>query len=210
MKSFAERNPFIIGAIGVTIVGGIMALALNYDKLPIVNSEQHYSAYFAEAGGLRAGAPVQVAGFRIGQVSAVKLDGAQVLVTFDVDKSVHLGERSEANIRTKTLLGSKVLEVTPRGDGQLSAPIPVERTRSPYQLPDALGDLSTTISGLNTNAVSDALATLSQTFQDTPPDLKAAVDGVARFSQTLDTRDQQLRNLVGQRQQSHHGAIRTR
>jgi len=40
------------------------------------------------------------------------------------------------------------------------------------------------------------LATLSQTFQDTPPDLKAAVDGVARFSQTLDTRDQQLRNLL--------------
>ncbi len=37
---------------------------------------------------------------------------------------------------------------------------------------------------------------LSQTFQDTPPDLKAAVDGVARFSQTLDTRDQQLRNLL--------------
>jgi phospholipid/cholesterol/gamma-HCH transport system substrate-binding protein len=89
-----------------------------------------------------------------------------------------------------------VLQVTPRGDGDLSAPIPLERTRSPYQLPDALGDLSTTVSGLDTNAVSDALATLSQTFQDTPPDLKAAVDGVARFSQTLDTHDQQLRNLL--------------
>jgi phospholipid/cholesterol/gamma-HCH transport system substrate-binding protein len=196
MKSFAERNPFIIGAIGSSLVAGVVALALNYDKLPLVNSERHYSAYFAEAGGLRSGAPVQVAGFRIGQVSSVKLDGAQVLVAFDVDKSVHLGERSEANIRTKTLLGAKVLQVTPRGGGELSAPIPLERTRSPYQLPDALGDLSTTITGLNTNAVSDALATISQTFQDTPPDLKAAVDGVARFSQTLDTRDQQLRNLL--------------
>ena len=196
MKSFAERNPLIIGAVGIALVAGTMALALNYDKLPIVNSKNHYSAYFGEAGGLRAGAPVQVAGFRIGQVSAVKLDGAQVLVSFDVDKDVHLGERSEANIRTKTLLGAKVLEVTPRGDGQLSAPIPLGQTRSPYQLPDALGDLSSTISGLNTNAVSDALATLSQTFHDTPPDLKAAVDGVARFSQTLDTHDQQLRNLL--------------
>jgi phospholipid/cholesterol/gamma-HCH transport system substrate-binding protein len=196
MKSFAERNPFVIGAVGVSLVAGVVALAMNYDKLPLINSERHYSAYFAEAGGLRSGAPVQVAGFRIGQVSSVKLDGAQVLVAFDVDKSVHLGDRTEANIRTKTLLGAKVLQVTPRGDGQLSTPIPLERTRSPYQLPDALGDLSTTITGLNTNAVSDALATISQTFQDTPPDLKAAVDGVARFSQTLDTRDQQLRNLL--------------
>jgi phospholipid/cholesterol/gamma-HCH transport system substrate-binding protein len=196
MKSFAERNTFIIGAVGILLVAGVGALALNYDKLPLVNSERQYSAYFAEAGGLRSGAPVQVAGFRIGQVSSVKLDGAQVLVAFDVDKSVHLGERSEANIRTKTLLGAKVLQVTPRGDGELSAPIPLARTRSPYQLPDALGDLSTTITGLNTNAVSDALATISQTFQDTPPDLKAAVDGVARFSQALDNRDQQLRNLL--------------
>jgi phospholipid/cholesterol/gamma-HCH transport system substrate-binding protein len=202
MKSFAERSPFVIGAIGVSLVAGIAALALNYDKLPLVNAEKHYSAYFAEAGGLKTGAPVQVAGLRIGQVSSVKLDGAQVLVTFDVDDSVHLGERSEANIRTKTLLGAKVLQVTPRGGGQLSAPIPLERTRSPYQLPDALGDLSTTITGLNTTAVSDALTTLSQTFHDTPPDLKAAVDGVARFSQVLDTHDQQLRNLLANANQA--------
>ncbi|MDT5213540.1 MAG: phospholipid/cholesterol/gamma-HCH transport system substrate-binding protein, partial [Mycobacterium sp.] len=83
MKSFAERNTFIIGAVGILLVAGVGALALNYDKLPLVNSERQYSAYFAEAGGLRSGAPVQVAGFRIGQVSSVKLDGAQVLVAFD-------------------------------------------------------------------------------------------------------------------------------
>lgn len=35
---------------------------------------------------------------------------------------------------------------------------------SPYQLPDALGDLATTISGLNTDQLSDSLATLAQTF----------------------------------------------
>jgi len=196
MKSFAERNLFIIGAAGISLIIGITVLALQYDKLPFVNSAKHYSAYFAEVGGLRSGVAVQVAGYRVGEVSAVELDGARVLVKFNVDQSVHLGERSEANIRTKSLLGAKVLEVTPRGDGQLSATIPVERTKAPYQLPDALGDLSATISGLNTHAVSDALATLAHTFQDTPPDLKMAVQGVARFSQTLDARDAQLRTLL--------------
>jgi len=39
MKSFAERNPLIIGAVGIALVAGTMALALNYDKLPIVNSK---------------------------------------------------------------------------------------------------------------------------------------------------------------------------
>ena len=196
MKSFSERNLVIVGAVGASLTVGLAALALEYDKLPFINRANNYSAYFTEAGGLRSGAPVQVAGYRVGEISSVKLDGARVLVTFHVDKSVHVGDRSEAQVRTKSLLGAKVLEITPRGDGQLSETIPTDRTRPPYQLPDALGDLSLTISGLNTTSVSDALATLSQTFASTPPELRAAVDGVARFSQTLDTRDAELRNLL--------------
>lgn len=196
MKSFSERNPLIVGGVGILVTLGTVAAALEYDKLPFVNRTNHYSAYFAEAGGLKAGAAVQVAGYRVGQVSSVDLDGPRVLVDFDVDDDVRIGEMSEANIRTKSLLGAKVLQITPRGNGQLSSTIPLERTRSPYQLPDALGDLSATISGLNTNAVSDALTTLAQTFQDTPPDLKVAVAGVARFSQSIDARDEQLRRLL--------------
>jgi phospholipid/cholesterol/gamma-HCH transport system substrate-binding protein len=196
MKSFAERSPLLIGAVGVALTAAIVVTALQYKQLPFFNSAKQYSAYFAEAGGLRSGAAVQVAGFRVGEVSDVALDGARVLIRFDVDQSVHLGERTEAAIKTKSLLGAKILEITPRGDGQLSDPIAVDRTTPPYQLPDALGELSTTVGALNTNQVSDALATLAQTFQDTPPDLKLAVAGVARFSQTLDRRDAELRNLL--------------
>ena len=196
MKTFSERNKFVMGAVGVALIAGIATTALNFDKLPLINRDNHYTAYFAEAGGLLTGAPVQVAGYRVGEVSSIELDGARVRIEFNINKSVYLGDRTEANVRTKTLLGAKLLEVTPRGDSPLSGPIPLDRTRPPYQLPDALGDLSATISGLNTNTVSDALATLSETFRDTPPALKSAVDGVARFSQTLDARDTQLRSLL--------------
>jgi phospholipid/cholesterol/gamma-HCH transport system substrate-binding protein len=196
MKSFSERSPLLIGGIGVALAVVIVAGALGYKKLPMFDSGREYSASFAEAGGLRTGAAVQVAGFRVGEVSSVDLDGQRVLITFDVDKSVALGDRTEAAIKTKSLLGAKVLDITPRGEGQLVGTIPAERTTSPYQLPDALGDLSATVSGLNTTQVSDALATLSQTFADTPPQLKVAVAGVARFSETLNKRDEQLRNLL--------------
>jgi len=67
-----------------------------------------------------------------------------VLVKFDVSDSVQLGDRSEASIKTKSLLGAKFLEITPRGDGELSGTIPAERTTAAYELPDALGDLSAT------------------------------------------------------------------
>ena len=196
MRSFSERSPLVIGAIGVAAVLTVVLGALNYQKLPFVNQDKDYSAYFADAGGLRSGASVDISGFPAGKVSSIELDGPGVLIRFSVDKTIFLGDRTEAAIKTKSLLGSKVLDVIPRGNAELAAAIPIDRTTSPYQLPDALGDLATTISGLNTNQLSDSLATLSQTFAGTAPDLRDAVSGVARFSQTLNERDAQLRNLL--------------
>ena len=196
VKSFQERNPLAIGAIGVALFTGVSLAALNYDRLPFLSEGEEYSAYFAEAGGLRQGADVRVSGFLSGKVDSVKLDGAQVLVTFKVKDSIRLGDRSEAAVKTNSALGSKVLEVTPRGDGHLSTAIPMDRTTSAYQLPEAIGDLTTAISGLDTDLLSNSLKVLAETFADTPPDVRAAVEGVGRFSKTLADRDAQLRSLL--------------
>lgn len=196
MISFQERNPYIIGAVGVGVTAALMIGVLNYDRLPFFNTATDYSADFTEASGLMAGAPVQVSGFEVGKVSRVELDGAKVLVNFDVQKDIRLGDRTEAAVKTKSLLGAKYLEIVPRGDGDLDGAIPVDRTRPAYQLPDALGDLTSTISGLDTDQLSDSLAVLADTFADTPPDLRIAVQGVARFSETLNKRDAELRNLL--------------
>jgi phospholipid/cholesterol/gamma-HCH transport system substrate-binding protein len=196
MKFFAERNPVVIGVIGATAIVALALGALQYKKLPIFSHGKNYSAYFAEAGGLRTGAAVQVSGFRIGEVTGIGLDGARVLVKFKVEENVRLGERTEAQIRTKSLLGSKVLQVIPRGDGQLTSIIPIERTKPAYQLPDALGDLASTVSSLDTNQLNKSLSTLADTFKDTPADLQLALAGVSRFSQTLNDRDTQLRGLL--------------
>jgi len=85
----------------------------------------------------------------VGKVDSVTLDGPRVLVKFNMDEHLRLGDRTEAAIKTKSLLGSKIMEITPRGDGPASGTIPVDRLHVAYQLPDALGDLTATISGLN-------------------------------------------------------------
>ncbi|OPX10284.1 mammalian cell entry protein [Mycobacterium sp. AT1] len=196
IESISQRNPATLGLGGILVVILIVAAALGNQMLPFVNQNKAYSAYFVDAGGLFDGAIVQVSGYPVGKVSSIELEGPGVLVTFDVPDDIHMGDRTEAAIRTKGLLGTKELDVTPHGDGDLNGAIPMERTTSPYQLPDALGELATTISGLNTNQLSDSLATMAQTFADTPPQLRDAVSGVARFADTLNNRDQQLRSLL--------------
>ncbi len=197
MKPFSDRNQFVIGAVGIGATAAIVLGSVNYQSLPFVETGREYTAYFAEAGGLNPDAAVQVSGFKVGQVRSIELDGPQVLVKFTVDKGIRLGDRTEAAIKTKGLLGNKILEVTARGEGKQEGTIPLDRTRSPYQLPDALGDLATTISGLDTDQLSDSLRVLSTTFADTPPQLKIAVEGVARFSDTISKRDAELRALLG-------------
>ena len=196
MKPFSDRNLVRIGGFGIIVMAALLLLAFNYATLPFINQDRTYTAYFAEAGGIVADSLVEVSGAKVGKVSDVALDGARVVVTFKIDRGVRLGDRTEAAVKLKTLLGTKLLEVTPRGDGQLTGPIPLERTTPAYQLPDALGDLATTVNGLNTNQLSDSLAVLAKEFANTPPGLKSAVQGVARISQTLDERDSDLRTLL--------------
>lgn len=194
MRSFSERNMAMVGAIGVGLVAAVVLAALNYTKL--FDQDSAYSAYFAEASGLMSNSDVQVSGFPVGKVTDIELDGSRVLVKFKVASDVWLGDRTEASIRAKSLLGTKVLEIAPRGDTPLSGTIPIDRTTPAYQLPDALGELATTISGLNTDQLNQSLSTLSDTFQNTPPDLRVAVEGVSRFAKTLNERDAQLRELL--------------
>ncbi|KLO44693.1 mammalian cell entry protein [Mycobacterium nebraskense] len=197
IKAGRRRSPWTIGAMGLVILACVTVAAFKYDRLPFIKNTNDYAAYFSEAGGIRKGNSVRVSGMGIGRVTDIKLEGTKVRVGFTVRDFISLGDRTEAAIKTETILGAKMLELTPRGEGKLSGTIPLERTHSPYDLPDALGDLTTEISGLDTAQLSSALSTLANTFKETPSEVKPALEGVARFSDTLNNRDAQLRSLLG-------------
>ncbi|MFZ2177052.1 MAG: MCE family protein [Rhodococcus sp. (in: high G+C Gram-positive bacteria)] len=190
-------NTFRVGLIGIILTLTVVLSAQNYDKIPIVGAHREYRAYFAEAGGLKPGAPVEVAGVKVGKVADLELTGDKILIRFSAE-SVTLGNDTEAAIRTRTMLGSKTLELTPRGDEPLGAEdiIPLQNTTSPYLLTDTLGELTNTISGLDTDGLGEALDVLGETMDKSEPDL-GALDGVSRFSSSISTRDDLLKSLLG-------------
>jgi phospholipid/cholesterol/gamma-HCH transport system substrate-binding protein len=140
IKPLGERNRVAVGAGGTLIPVGLVIAVFSNDKIPFSKGTSDFSAYFAEAGGIEPGSDVRVSGLGVGRVSGIRLDGTKVLVHFSVRSGVDLGDRTEAAIKTETVLGTKFLELTPRGDGNLNDPIPIERTTSPYDLPTAWAD----------------------------------------------------------------------
>ena len=192
---FRERNPVVVGAVGLAVIAAMLLLAFNIDSLPLLAGQSH-SAALSEAGGLKAGDDVRIAGVKVGKVTAVDLEGSHVRVDFRVGRSTELGSQTSATVRIKTILGQKFLALEPAGKGDLSQEIPLSRTTPAYDVVEAFSDLATTTEDIDTGQLATALDTVANTFRDSPEEVRAAVDGLGRLSRTVASRDAQLRELL--------------
>jgi phospholipid/cholesterol/gamma-HCH transport system substrate-binding protein len=198
VKPFRERNPVIIGLIGLSLVGAMMLGAFRADQLPIIGSGDVYHAEFAEIGALKPGNEVRVAGVSVGKVQDIELDGNKVRVTFKIDKGTDFGTETGADIRVRTLLGAEFLALTPKGSGQLEkgSTIPLDRTIAPYDVVQAFSDLSRTTDQIDIPQLSEALDTLSEISTQTPEEFRGAIKGVSDLSRNLAARDDQINTLL--------------
>jgi phospholipid/cholesterol/gamma-HCH transport system substrate-binding protein len=197
VKAFRERNPYAIGIISLSVLVLVLLAAFYSDNLPIIGGGTTYSADFTEDAGLRTGDDVRIAGVKVGKVTSIGLDGDHVKVSFQV-KNAWVGDRSTADIKIKTLLGAKYLALDPQGSAALNpnAAIPTSRTTSPYDVLDAFSGLSRTVGQLNTDQLSQSFEVLSQTFSNTPANVRSALNGLSALSRTISSRDTQLAQLL--------------
>ena len=196
-KPFRDRNPVTIGAISLSVIALLVFLAFNAQSLPLIGGGTVYKAQFSEAAGLQPDDVVRVAGVKVGKVESLSLEDGVVVVEFRV-KDAFVGDRSEAAIKIETVLGAKYLALVPRGSGELDPdqPIPVERTASPYDVVEAFADLSTTVEELDTEQLASSFEVLAETFAETPDEVRTSLQGLARLSDTIASRDQQLQELL--------------
>ncbi|MER7815990.1 MCE family protein [Streptomyces sp. NPDC096153] len=198
MIPFRERNPVTIGAVGLTTLALLAVTAFNADDLPLIGDGETYTAAFSEAGGLKPGDEVRIAGVKVGKVDEVDLDGDHVRVVFRVKGEPAFGTRTGAAIRVKTILGAKYLALRPEGPGRLrpGSEIPLNRTTPAYDVVTAFSDLTTTTEKVDTQRLAKALNTISTTFEDSPAEVRESVKGLSQISRTVASRDRALRELL--------------
>jgi phospholipid/cholesterol/gamma-HCH transport system substrate-binding protein len=201
VKPFRERNPVVVGAVGLAVLVGMLVGAFQLDQIAALTGRT-YRAAFSDASGLVPGNEVRVAGVRVGKVTAVELargESPHVRVGFRLDDDgVRLGRETGATIRIKTVLGQKYLALTPAGPGKLreNAEIPLSRTASPFDVVQAVTGLAGTLDEIDTTQLAAAFTTLTETFADTPQSVNASLTGLSRLSQTVAARDAELRTLL--------------
>ncbi|APE18903.1 mammalian cell entry protein [Mycobacterium sp. WY10] len=186
------------GFIGVSVAVLVVLVGLAPQRLTSWATQVRYQAVFPEAGGLVTGNDVLVSGIKVGTVSDVSLLRGDALVTFTVDGTVHLGSQTTAHIKTGTVLGARIVTLVPAGAGtqKPADPIPLSRTSSPYVLTDAVGDLTANAAGIDTASLNQSLQTLSDTVDAMAPQLGPTLDGLTRLSQSMNSRNDTLRELL--------------
>src|SRR6201993_941480 len=202
MRTLEPPNRLRIGLMGIVVMLLVVGVGQSFTSVPMLMARPHYYAQFTDAAGLTKGDKVRIAGMDVGKIEGLGIDGDHIKVQFNMG-SATIGTESRMAIRTDTILGKKVLEIEARGAQTLrpGATLPIGQSTTPYQIYDAFFDVTKAAQGWDIDTVKQSLNVLSQTIDQTYPHLSAALDGVAKFSDTIGKRDEQITHLLAQANQ---------
>nr|WP_308221344.1 MCE family protein [Gordonia alkaliphila] len=202
LRRGGPRSRVSMGIIGVALTAALVISALQMDRLPFLSQVTTYDALFEDAGGLNSGDIVTVAGVKVGSITDIALkqtsEGMRAKVSFLLNDTVVIGDRTRGSIKTETVLGRRNLTLTPLGDKRLEpgSTIPIDQTVAPYSLTDALEDSVSTLNDTDTDQLNEALQTMTEAFSETPAEMQGALEGVGKLSAAIADRDNSLNELL--------------
>lgn len=190
-----RRSARSIGILGLVVVVMLSISTFYLKDLPLLGASPQYTVQFSEAAGVQPGNEVRVAGVRVGEVTDVSLDGDRVLMKMRVSNT-WIGNETQATIQIKTVLGQKYIALNPMGSEIADPREVLTDTVSPYDVIEAFSDASDQIENVDTDQVAKALGELSDVFTASADDIGPSLDGIARLSKTIASRDAEVRRLL--------------
>lgn len=184
-----------LGVIAIAVVSVLIG-AMLLVRVADVGYTQ-YTAHFAQAAALKVGNPVTVAGIPVGEVKSMKLAGDSVEAELKVRSDVAFGEDSRAIIMITTILGSRYLALEPAGPGTLpDDTFDLAHTEVPYDLQEALTDVTTTFDQVDSDQFAQTLQILGKQLETLPPVIPQALENTHTLSTIIAQRRDQLGELL--------------
>jgi phospholipid/cholesterol/gamma-HCH transport system substrate-binding protein len=197
VKAVTERNPKIVGMVGIVVMLIFIAAILFLNR-SIFTSGYDVTARFPNAAGIAKGTYVMVAGVKVGSVTSVKLDGNAIEAKLSISHSVQLPHKTAANIEVETLLG--VVDVTLQPISGWSDPLKsgafITDTTVPtefYQLQNTAHQLLAKTNAKALNQLIESLATITKGKQT---QVAQIISGLGKLTATVDARSGQVSQLI--------------
>jgi len=130
--------------VGIFVIVGLLAISWLAIKVgqggTLGESGYPLVANFNDAGGVREGSDIMMAGVIIGRVNAVKLtDNDHATMTLSIQQDVKIAEDAFASIRTKGIIGDRYIRITQgMDDNILGSGDEIEETESAINIEDLI------------------------------------------------------------------------
>lgn len=186
-----RRMQRLLGIIGIVVVVAVLAISAVLYVVPLGRTT--YSALLTEAGSVRAGDDVRVAGISVGSVESLELRDDSVRMEFTVKNDVRLGDVTSLEVRMLTPIGGHYVAAFPAGQTPLgSREIPADRVRLPYSLIQAMQDAQRPLAHVDGDTVRENLARLTSAVQRSPQSINTLADGLSTMVGLLDTQQRDV------------------
>jgi phospholipid/cholesterol/gamma-HCH transport system substrate-binding protein len=119
-------------------------------------------AVFEDASGLQVGAPVTVAGVRVGQIDQVAVQDNKAAVTVELAKDVVLYNDAALTVMSRSLLGEKYLSLSvgDEATGVLSPGAQISQTTTPLDLTAFVRRIEPFLDALDPEALTEVVSSI--------------------------------------------------
>lgn len=193
-RSFRNNRRVWFGLIGAVV---IVALLLGVTVLATAHlGKQTLTGDFAQAGGIRPGDKVRVAGIDVGEVTETELAGQHVAITMKVDNDVRVTSNGSAEIKMSTLLGQRYIDVS-LGDSPEDAPDGhIAKTAVPYDLQRTIEAGAPILTGIDDKTLSESIRTLNRQLAGVPAITEPTFEALTQMSKVITNRKDQINQLI--------------
>lgn len=165
-------------------IAGIVCTATVFAAFGVVYvSDFHvhtYSAHLSDAGALRVGDEVRLAGIGVGKVESLVAQSDRVDMRFTVDKDVFVGAQTTLSVRMLTVVGGHYLALTPAGAQPLGdTAIPADRITLPYSLPQVFQDAIRPLGQVDGDVLRKNVAELNTSLSQNPEAFGSTLSAVS-------------------------------
>ena len=214
MKTFGERSPRVVGILSILGIAAGMALAFSIPKFEELRGVYTVYADLEDAAGVQAGNEVRVAGVRVGRVTGVELRPRAARVQMEIESDVQLPVETRAEIKLKTLLGQKFIDLQlPRtyllagsnGGNPITATegflsdgdvIPRSQTRLPFEIYQAATAGTETLEAIDKRALRELIEVLGGTTGRIDAEVDRALGAIETAGDVLDDKGPAISELL--------------
>jgi phospholipid/cholesterol/gamma-HCH transport system substrate-binding protein len=178
----SRKQEIGVGILVLVAFGVLAFMSIKVGALRNVGQELEVQVLLGDAAGLSDGAAVRIAGVQVGQIQQMDVEHDQARITMAIAKSAGVRDDVKIQVRARSILGEKYLEITPvsKDAPLLAEGATLEVTSPQTEIDELVNSLGPLIRAIDADAVNVAMGRLTAALEDDP-------DRVVRMFRDVET-----------------------